>query len=222
VFINFAELFARAVQAGFDGSDRGAGDGRHLGLTAAFLCEREKDAVFGLQLLQGVVEGVQLGGINRGAGFGYGFVFGLNWGEESPPFFTAEVINATVACEAEKPGFKVFGIVEPVERPKHFDENDLGNILNGVAAARDGIDKAGHPLLVADDERALGVIATLLGLAYDVGQNGRVGIVHAVIIACDPFDAICPAKVAKTLSQAARVRSVQIAQSKAGYGCKLQ
>ena len=103
--------------------------------------------------------------------------------ENTPKLLAPKMIDAGVAREPEEPGLKLGRRLEPVNRPHHLDEDLLGQVLDGIAATGDGIDKPRHPVLVADDELALSGFVSPLSSANEITEGGRRSVIHAVVIA---------------------------------------
>ena len=142
-------------------------------MAAAFLHQGEQGAVLRTELIQGMAEGVEFLGVDRARGLRHIFVLGRKRKEDSAQFLAPEVIDAGVAGEPEKPGLELGGCLQPIDGPDHLDENLLGKVLDGVAPARNRIDKSRHPMLIANDEVTLGVFVAALGAADKVDQRGR-------------------------------------------------
>jgi len=170
-----AKVFARAVEASFHGSDAGFEGLGDLGVAPPLLDEREEGAVLRAELGEGVAERIELLGVHRTGRFGNVFVL-LAEGQEDPAqFLAAELIDASVAREAEEPRFELRRRLQAVEGPDHLDENLLRQILHVIAASGHGVDEAGDPVLVGDNELPLGGFVALLSPADKVGQRGRRG-----------------------------------------------
>jgi hypothetical protein len=181
--IVFPKMFASTMQAGFyrcNARAKGLGD---FGVAAAFLDEGEQDAILRPELGEGVAEGVELLGADGAGRLGDVLMLGREREKDPAEFLPAEVVDAGVAREAEEPGLELFRRLKPGEGADHFDENLLRDVLHGVAAPDDGVDESGHPVLVRDDEFALGVGFAALGAADKVDQLGRRSWFHAVGIA---------------------------------------
>ena len=175
-----AELFAGAVEAGFEGDNADAGGVGHFLLAAAFLGKGDEGAIGGFEFGEGVAEGVEFLAIHGRRGFGDFEVFFLfERGKKALPALAADVIDAGVAGHTEEPGFELGGLIETWERADHFDENNLGEIFDGITAAGDRVDETGDAILIGDDECALRVLAALLRLTDEVRQCRRFGDVHA-------------------------------------------
>ena len=180
MFIKLTELFAGAVESGFEGDDADAKGVGHLLLAAAFLCQGDERAILGFEFGQSVPERIEFFAVDGGGRLGnFGVFFLLERGEQPLPALAAQMIDAGVASHPEEPGFELSGLIETWKRADHFDENDLGEIFDAIAASRDGVDEAGYAVLVGDDESALRVLVALLRLLDELQQGGRFDVVHA-------------------------------------------
>lgn len=65
--------------------------------------------------------------------------------------------------------------METIKGADHLDENELGDVFDGIAASDDGIDKPGHAVLISHDELTLGVGLTALRAADKIDRKGRLG-----------------------------------------------
>jgi hypothetical protein len=175
-----AELFAGAVEAGFEGDNADAGGVGHFLLAAAFLGKGDEGAIGGFQFGESMAKGVEFFTAHGRGGFGNFEVFlRIERGKESLPALAAEVIDAGVTSHAKQPRLKLGGLVETWKRADHFDENGLGEIFDGITASGDGIDETGDAILIGDNQGALRVLAALLRLTDYVRQRRRFGNVHA-------------------------------------------
>lgn len=163
------------MQSRFYGGNTGTqGDG-DFRMTAAFLHEGEKGAVLRAKLVERVAECVEFLGADGTGRFRDVFVLRGERREDPTQFLTAEVVDAGVAREAEEPRLELRRRLEAVERPDHFDENELGDILNGVTSSDDGIDKPSHTVLISHDELPLSGGLTALRAADEFDREGRLG-----------------------------------------------
>ena len=85
----------------------------------------------------------------------------------------AQVVDAGIACEAEEPGLELLGRLETGEGPRHLDKDGLGEILDRVAPAGDGVGEAGDAVLVGHNEVAHRGFVAALRPAYSVAQRVR-------------------------------------------------
>jgi len=167
------KVFAGAVQAGFHGGDAGIECLGDLGVTAAFLHEREEGAVLRTQLRERVAEGIEFLGVDRAGRLGDVFMLVSERQKNATEFLAAELVDARVAREPEEPRFELRGRLQAVEGPDHLDEDLLRQILHVIAASGHGVNEAGDPVLVGDNELALSGFVALLSPADKVGQRGR-------------------------------------------------
>ena len=152
-------------------------------MATAFLNEGEQSAVLGPELIKRVTQGVELLRANGARGLGDVFVLGGKRRKYPAQFLTTQVINAGVTRETEQPRFKLRGRLQAIDRANHFDKNELGDVLDGVAAADDRINKTGHTVLVSLDELALSVRFAALCAENEFDRRCRLRGFHAVFIA---------------------------------------
>jgi len=167
----FAKMLARTVQASFHRGDAGRKNLRHLGVTAPLLYERKERAVLGTKLSQGMAQRVEFLGIHRSVGFRDIFVLFAERQKHSPQFLTSQLIDTGIPGETEKPRLELRGRLQPIQRANHFDENLLREVFDIIAPTRHSVNKAGHPMLVGDNEIVLGRFLPLLSPAYQLGQR---------------------------------------------------
>jgi hypothetical protein len=180
VFIKLTELFASAVETGFEGDYADTGGVGHFLLAPPFLRKGDEGAVFGFEFGEGVPEGVELLAVHRRRRLGdFEMLFLFERGKKTLPALTAEMIDAGIARHPEEPGFELGGLIETWERAYHFNEDNLGKIFDGITATGDRIDKTRDAMLISDDERALRVFAALLRLPDQVRQRRRFYDIHA-------------------------------------------
>lgn len=177
------------MEAGLHGGDAGAERARDLGVAAAFLHQREEDAVLRAKLGESVAESIELLGIDGAGGLGHIFVLGREGEKNAAEFLPAEVVDAGVAREAEEPRLELLRRLKPRQGADHFDKHELREILDRITPPDDRINKTGHAVLVGDDEVALGLGVFALGAADEVDQWGRRSWFHAVGIAIFQPDA---------------------------------
>ena len=152
-------------------------------MAPAFLDEGEQSAVLGAELSQRVAQGVELLGANRTGRFRDVFVLGGEGRKNPAEFLATEVIDAGIACEAKEPRFKLRRRVQTIDRAHHFDEDELRDIFDGVAAADDRVNKTGHTVLVSHDELALSIRFAALGAENKFDRRCRLRGFHVVFIA---------------------------------------
>jgi hypothetical protein len=180
MFVVVPELFAGAVKAGFERYHADADAFGHLVLAVTLLRECQQRAILGLQLVQRVSQGVEFLRVDRGRNFrNFGVFVRLEWGEKFLPPLSTDVVDARIPRQTEKPGFELGRLIETWKCANHFDEYGLGEVFDGITAARDGVDKSGYSVLIAEDERSLGVLASLLSLTNQLRQRRGLGNFHA-------------------------------------------
>jgi hypothetical protein len=181
--IVFSEVFSCPVQSRFYGGDTGTKRDGDFRMTPAFLHESEEGAVLRAKLVERVAEGVEFLGADGPGRFRDIFVLRAERCKNPTQFLAAEMVDAGVARQAEEPRLELRRGLKAVERPDHFDENELGDILDGVAPSHDGIDKPSHAVLISNDELPLSGRLTALRAADKFDRKGRLGWFHAVFIA---------------------------------------
>ncbi len=169
----FAKMFAGAVEASFHCGDARVERVRDFGVAAAFLDEGEQRTVLRSELGQGVAERVEFLGVDGARRLGDVFVFIAERQKNAPQLLAAKLVDAGVAREAEQPRLELRRRLEPVEGADHFDEDLLRQILHVIASSSHGVNETGDPMLICDNELALGVFFALLSPADKVGQRGR-------------------------------------------------
>ena len=116
-----AKVFTRTVEASFHRGDTGAESLGNFGVAAALLDEREQRAVLGSELREGVAQRVELLGIHRTRRLGNIFVLLAKRQENPAQFLPAELIDAGVAREPEKPRLKLRRLLQAIDGAHHFD-----------------------------------------------------------------------------------------------------
>lgn len=144
-----------------------------FGMAAAFLHESEERAVLRPELGQRVTQGIQFLRIDRPGRLGNVFMLLAKREEDAPKLLPPELIDAGVARETKKPRLELRGSLQAINRPDHLDEDLLGEIFDIIAPVSHGVNKASDPMLIGDNELALGVFVALLSPANEVGQRGR-------------------------------------------------
>lgn len=171
--IKFTEAFPGPVQAGFDHGDTGTRNFRHFHLTAAFFRQGEQGAVLGTELSQGMPQRIEFLRVHRAGRLGDILVLGAKGQENAPQFLPAELVDAGIARQPEKPGLELRGFLQSVDRPDHFDENLLRQVFHIIAPRCHGVDKPRHPMLVVDNDLPERDFVALLRSADKIRQRGR-------------------------------------------------
>jgi hypothetical protein len=171
--VMLAKVFARAVEASFHCRDAGGKNFRDLRMTATLLDQCEERAILRAELRERVAQGVEFLGVDRAGRLGNVFVLFAE-GEENPPqLLAAQLIDARVARETEKPRLELRGRLQTIQRANHLDEHLLRQVFDVIAASGHGVNEAGNAMLVTDDELALGGFIALLSPPNEVGQRSR-------------------------------------------------
>ena len=166
-----AKVFARTVEASFHRGDTGLESFGDFGVTAAFLHESEERAILRAELGERVAESIEFLGVDGAGRLGDVFVFVAEGQKDAAEFLPAELVDAGIAREAEEPRFELCRRLQPVERPDHFDEDLLRQILHVIAPVGHGENEAGNTVLVGDNKLPLGVLMPFLSPANQVGQR---------------------------------------------------
>jgi hypothetical protein len=169
----FSKVFSGTVEAGLHGRHARAQSDCDLRMTAPFLHEGEQSSVLRPKLGERMAQSVEFFGPDRALGFRDVLVFRRKRREDASKFLAAEVIDAGVSREPEKPGLKLGRRLEPRQREDHLDKDKLSNVLDGITAADDRIDKPGNPVLVSHDKLALGVGLAALGASNEIDRRSR-------------------------------------------------
>jgi hypothetical protein len=153
----FSEVFPGAVKPGFYRRDAGAERDRDLGVAAAFLHQCEQGTVLRPELGERVPQRVEFFGADGAFRLGDVLMFRGEWREYPAQFLTAEVIDTGVSGQTKQPRLELQRSLEPIKRPHHFDEDELGDVFDRVAAPDNRVNKPGDAVLVGHDELALGI-----------------------------------------------------------------
>ncbi len=151
------------MQSCFNRHHAGAGGFGHLQLAAPFLRQRKQCAIFWRQLLQRVLQCIEFLGTHRTRRLRDIFVLLAKRRENPAQLLPPQVIDAGVARQPKQPGLELRRLVQTPQRPNHFDENQLGKILDRIAPPGNRINKPRDASLVTDNERPLGGFFALLG-----------------------------------------------------------
>ncbi len=120
-----------------------------------------------------MTQSVELLGADRAFGFGDVFVFRRERRKDASQFLAAEVIDAGVPREPEKPRLELGRRLKARQRTDHLDEDKLSDVLDGITAADDRIDKSGNAVLVSHDELALGIGLAALSASNKIDRRSR-------------------------------------------------
>ena len=168
-----AKVFARAVEASFHRGNTGIKSFGNFRMTTPFLDECKQRAVLRPQLSERMPQRIELFGIHCSRRLGNVLMLLPKRQENPPQLLPAQLIDAGVAREPEQPRLELRGRLQPIERADHLDENLLREILDVVTSSGHGVNKAGDPMLIADNELPLGDFVALLGPPHKVGQRIR-------------------------------------------------
>jgi hypothetical protein len=168
-----AKMLTRTVKASFHRGNTGGKYLCYFGMTAAFLHKGQQRAVLGPKLGEGVAEGIELLGIHGAGGLRDVFVLVAKRQENPPQLLAAELVDAGIARQPEKPRFELGRGLEAIQGPDHLDEHLLRQVLDVIASAGHGVYKSRDPVLVCDNELALGAFVALLSPPHKVGQRSR-------------------------------------------------
>jgi hypothetical protein len=112
--IVLAKLLAGTMEARLHGCNAGFERFCNLSMTAPLLHKGKKHAILGSELGNGIAEGVQFLRVDGAQGLGHILVLGREWKKDPAQLLPAQVVNARVAGQAEKPGFKLRGGLKAV------------------------------------------------------------------------------------------------------------
>ena len=166
-----AKVFARTVKASFHRGDAGVENLGDFRMTPALLDQRQQGPILRAKLRQRMPQGVQLLGVHRAGRLGNVFVLLPERKENPPELLPPQLIDARVSRQPEQPGFELRRRLETIQRADHHDEDLLRQILHVIAAVRHGINEAGNPMLIPDDEFPLGPLVALLCPADKIRQG---------------------------------------------------
>ena len=173
------KMLPRAVQASLHRGHAGGEDRGDLGMAAPFLHEGEQRAILRPQVLEGVPQRVEFLGVDRSRRLGDILVLRGEGQEDPPQLLAAQLVDAGVAGETEKPRLELRGSLQAVDGADHLDEDLLAEVLHLIAAVGDGEDEAGHPVLIGDDELVQSLLVATLRAAHQVNPICRRGFIHA-------------------------------------------
>ena len=168
-----AKVLARTMEASLHRGNAGLERFGDFRMTTAFLHQSKKSAVLGTKLGQGMAQGVEFLGVHRSGRFGDVLVLLAKREKNPAQFLPAQLVDAGVAREPEKPRLELGGRLQTIDGTDHLDEDLLGKILHVIASSGHGINEACDPVLVADHKFTLGVFVALLSLPHEVGQDCR-------------------------------------------------
>ena len=169
------------MKPGFEGDDAYACDFSHFNLAAAFLGKGYEGAILGFEFGECVLKCVKLFAVHA-CGFVGDFkntLLGFKGRGKTLPALAPDVVDASVAREAKEPCFKLCRLIKTWKGPDHLDKNDLGEVLDGVAAVEDAVNEPGNAMLVREYKSALGIFVALLCLADGFRKRGCIGNVIA-------------------------------------------
>jgi hypothetical protein len=169
----FAKVLARPVKASFHRRDAGGQDLGNFGMAPTLLDEGEQRAVLGAQLGERMAQGVKFLGAYCAGRLGDVFVLLAKWEKNPPQLLAAQLVDAGVAGESKQPRLELRRGLQVIQRPDHLDENLLGEVFDIITASGHGVNEAGHPMLVADNELMLGGFVALLSPPDKVRQRIR-------------------------------------------------
>ena len=169
----FSKVFSGTVEAGLHGRHAGAQGDCDLRMAAPFLHEGEQGPVLRPELGERMTQSVELFGADRAFRFRDVFVFRRKRRKDASQFLAAEVIDAGIPREPEKPRLELGRRLKPRQRADHLDEDKLSDVLDGITAADDRINKPGNTVLVSHDELALGIGLAALRASNKIDRRSR-------------------------------------------------
>ena len=171
--VMLAKMLSRAVEASFHrGDTRGESFG-NFSVAAPFLHEREQRAILRAQLRERVPQRIELFGINRAGRLGDVLMLFAKRQKNTTQLLSPQLIDARIPREPEQPRLELRRRLQTIECADHFDEDLLREILDVITSTGHGVNEAGNPMLVADDELALSGFVALLSPPNEVGERSR-------------------------------------------------
>jgi len=163
--------------------DTGPGRFCHFDLTAAFLSKREQGAIFGRELLQGMLQSVEFLGIDRSRRLGNILMLLAERREDPPQFLPPEMIDAGIARHPEEPRLELRRILQSPDRANHLDEHLLREVFDRIAPARNRENETRDSPLIAHDQRMLRRFLSTLGSSHQRVQDflGRLSLAIAFV-----------------------------------------
>ena len=168
-----AKVFARAVEASFHRGDTGVESLGNLGMTAPFLHERKEGPILRPQLSQRVPQRIELFGIHRAGRFRNILMLLPERQEYAAQLLAPQLIDARVPREPKQPRLELRRSLQAIDGANHLDEDLLRQIFDIITSTGHGVDKTSDPVLVADNELALGVFVAPLSPPNKFGQRSR-------------------------------------------------
>jgi hypothetical protein len=168
-----SKVFTRAMKASFHRGNAGIKGFGNLGVAPAFLHECEQCTVLRPQLRQRMTQRIKLLRIHRTGRLRNIFVLLAERQKYPPQLLPPQLINARVPREPEQPRLELRGSLQAIDGSNHLDEDLLGEIFDIITSSGHGVDKAGDPMLVTDNELPLGGFVALLSPPHKVGQRSR-------------------------------------------------
>lgn len=147
-----AKMFTRTVQASLHRGNTGGKSFGNLGMAATLLDQGKQRAILRPKLGQRMAERVEFLGVDRAGRFRDVFVFLPERQKNATEFLPAQLVDAGVAGEPEKPRFELSRLMQTVDRAGHLDEHLLGKIFDVVTAGSHSIDEASDAMLVVDNK----------------------------------------------------------------------
>jgi hypothetical protein len=171
--VMLAKVLARAVEASFHRGDTGVESFSDLRVAAAFLHQREQRAILGAELRERMTQRIELLRIHGAGRLGNIFVLLAKRQKNSPQLLSPQLIDTRVSRQAKKPRLELRGRLQAIDRTNHFDEDLLREIFDVITSTGHGVNEAGDPMLIADDELSLSGFLALLSPSHKIGQRGR-------------------------------------------------
>ncbi len=168
-----AKMLAGAVEASFHRDDTGLESFGDFSVATTLLHEGEQRPIMRAELGERMAERIEFLEAHGTGWLGNVIVLVAKRQENATQFLAPELVDAGVAREPKEPRLKLRRRLQSADGTDHFDEDLLRQILHVIATSGHGVNKAGHAVLVSDNELPLGGFVALLSPADKVGQRGR-------------------------------------------------
>jgi hypothetical protein len=165
-----AQLLPGTVEARLHGGNTRAKNFGNLRVTTPLLHEGKQSPVLRAELSEGVSQGVEFLRVYRSRGFRDVLVLVRKGQEDPPEALPPQLVDASVARQAEKPRFELGRRLQAVDRADHLDEDLLTEVLDDVAPVGHRKDKARHAVLVRQNELTLSGLVAPLGPTHQLDQ----------------------------------------------------
>jgi hypothetical protein len=174
-----AEMFTGAMEASFHRSNAGIESFGNLRVAATFLDQRQQRAILRPELGERMTQRIELLGIHRAGRLRDVFMFFAKREKNAAQLLAAELVDARVTRQPEKPRLELRRSLQTIEGSDHLDENLLGEVLDVITSTSHSVNEAGDSVLVTDNELPLGGFVALLSSSHEIGERSRRSGFHA-------------------------------------------